>query len=118
MDRTLYSKFNITLSGVLIKIWSYILEHKYKEELTKRLIQELSDSAGTCSSGYLSRLVNVLSGYDDNFRIRISWEDQIVANFSGRLNARVRKITEPDSPFYKEKLPPRSFRPSCSRSLA
>lgn len=104
MDRTLYSKYNVTLSGVLVKIWSYILNHEYKDELTTRIIQELEDSSGTCTSGYLSRLVNVLSGYDDKFGIRISWEDQIVANFSGRLNARIRKITEPDSPFYKEKI--------------
>jgi len=37
--------------------------------------------SGTCSSGFASRLVNV-----------ISWRDQIVANFTGRLNTRARDI--------------------------
>ena len=104
IDRTLYSKFNNTLSNVLIKVWSYIMGHKNKEDLITRLLEELKDMSGTCSTGFLSRLVNVLSGFDDKFNIRISFEDQIISNFNGRLNAFVKKITDIDSPFYKEKL--------------
>jgi len=104
LDRTLYSKFNNTLSNVLIKVWSYIIGHKDKEQLIIRLLEELVDMSGTCSSGYLSRLVNVLSGFDDKFNIRISFEDQIISNFNGRLNAFVKKIMNDNSPFYKEKL--------------
>ena len=104
LDRTLYSKFNNTLSNVLIKVWSYIIGHKDKEQLIIRLLEELVDMSGTCSTGYLSRLVNVLSGFDDKFNIRISFEDQIISNFNGRLNAFVKKIMNDDSPFYKEKL--------------
>jgi len=104
LDRTLYSKFNNTLSNILIKVWSYIIGHKDKEQLIIRLLEELVDMSGTCSTGYLSRLVNVLSGFDDKFNIRISFEDQIISNFNGRLNAFVKKIMNDDSPFYKEKL--------------
>lgn len=104
LDRTLYSKFNNTLSNVIIKVWSYIMGHKDSEQLFIRLLEELEDMSGTCSSGYLSRLVNVLSGFDDKFNVRISFEDQIISNFNGRLNAFVKKIIEVDSPFYKEKL--------------
>ena len=103
IDRTLYSKFNNTLSNVLIKVWSYIIGHIHKEELVIRLLEELKDMSGTCSSGFLSRLVNVLSGFDDKFNIRISFEDQIISNFNGRLNAFVRQISNINSIFYKEK---------------
>ena len=59
--------------------------------------------SGTCSSGFCSRLVNVISGFGE-LSIRISFEDQIVSNFTGRLNALARKICGPDSKFYEDKL--------------
>jgi len=102
MDRTLYR--NSTLSSVIIKLWSYIHINEHKDEMLKRLLEELDDMSGTCSSGFLSRLVNVISGFDENLSIRISWEDQIIANFSGRLNSLAQKITDKDSPFYNEKV--------------
>jgi len=103
LDRTLYSKYNTNLENILIKIWKYISKHEYKNELQKRLLEELQEMAGTCSSGFASRLVNVISGFDD-FSIKISWEEQIIANFTGRLNAQARKITHKNGIFYKQKL--------------
>jgi hypothetical protein len=45
----------------------------------------------TCSSGFLARIANIVSGYD-NFNIRISWKEQIISNFVGRMNAYIRNI--------------------------
>jgi hypothetical protein len=72
--------------------------------MIKRLFEELEDMSGTCSSGFLSRLVNVVSGFDENLSIRISWQDQIISNFVARLNSLAQKIIELNSPFYNEKL--------------
>jgi hypothetical protein len=91
MDRALYSKYNCTLSHILLKVWTYLTGHKSEEEIKKRLIEELCDMAGTCSSGFASRLVNTISGFGD-FSMKISWRDQIAANLSGRLNARIRDM--------------------------
>ena len=102
LDRTIYR--TSTLSDITVKVLSYIHYHEFKDTLEKRLLEELDDMSGTCSSGFLSRLMNVLSGFDEKFSLSISWEDQIIANFTGRLNYMARKITEKDSPFYKEKL--------------
>ena len=71
--------------------------------MLKRLLQELEDMSGTCSTGFISRLLNTISGFGD-ISISISFEDQLIANFTGRLNAYARRITESDSPFYGEKL--------------
>lgn len=103
LDRALYSKYNLSLSGILLKVWSYIFEgdHNNSEEMIKRLLEELEEMSDTCSSGFASRLVNVISGFGE-FNIKISWEDQIISNFTGRLNALARKITNTDSVYYKQ----------------
>lgn len=103
LDRALYSKYNSTLSNILIKVWSYLVGHEHEEEMRKRLLEELEEMSGTCSTGFASRLINVISGFGE-FNIRISWEDQIIANFSGRLNAAARNITNVEGVFYNEKL--------------
>lgn len=103
MDRILYSKFNNTLSNILLKIWSYLHEHEHEQEMKDRLLQELVEMSGTCSTGFASRLVNVISGFGE-YNLRISWEDQLVANFAGRLNARARYIDSSDSVFFQSKL--------------
>lgn len=103
IDRSLYH--NTSLTTILTKIWFYIMNNeKNKEELQKRLFEELEEMSGTCTSGFLMRLLNTLSGFDDDLSLKISYEDQIVANFIGRLNASAKKITDKDSPFYKERL--------------
>ena len=106
MDRALYSKFNSTLVNILLKIYTYIIAHEeesIRQQMYKRLLEELEDMSGTCSTGFASRLVNVISGFG-NFNIRISYEDQIIANFTGRLNAAARHITDKESIFRNERL--------------
>ena len=100
MDRALYGKFNSTLVSVFLQIWTYIhLQEEHKDEMFKRLIEELIEMSGTCSTGYVSRLVNSISGFGD-FNLRISWEDQIKGNFAGRINARIRAINDEEEREY------------------
>lgn len=93
MDRALYSTYNCTIMHILMKIWSYMHKHEHETEMKKRLIQELIDMSGTCSTGFVSRLVNTITGFGE-FTLEISWRDQIIANFTGRLNARANKIDD------------------------
>ena len=94
LDRALYSKFNYSLINILLKIWTYICSHKSEIEMKNRLLEELLEMSGTCSSGFVGRLVNVISGFGD-FNLRISFRDQIIANFTGRLNSKARDISNP-----------------------
>lgn len=91
MDRVLYGKYHCNLEHILLRVWTYINGHKNEIDMKQRLIEELNEMAGTCSSGFVSRLINVLSGFGD-FTMRISWADQVVGNLSGRLNARIRDL--------------------------
>lgn len=106
MDRALYSKFNNTLVNILLKVYTYVVTHEeedIRQQMYKRMLEELEEMSGTCSSGFASRLINVISGFGQ-FNIRISWEDQIVANFTGRLNAAARHIADEGSIFYDRRL--------------
>ncbi len=64
-----------------------------RAELWTRLDQEMVDMVNTCTTGIVSRLVNVLSGWG-GFQIKISFKDQIKSNFVGRLNAVARQLVE------------------------
>ena len=103
MDRTLYSKYSSNLSNILVKLWSYVNNNDFKEAMIQRLIEELEDMSGTCSTGFLSRLINTLSGFGE-LSIRISFDDQIISNFTGRLNMYARKLTDSDSIFRNDNL--------------
>ena len=103
IDRTLYSKYSSNLSKIFVKLWSYIIDNEFVEDMKHRLLEELEDMSGTCSTGFLSRLVNTLSGFG-NLSIRISFVDQIISNFTGRLNMYARRLTEDDSPFREDKF--------------
>lgn len=94
IDRAVYGHSNMTLTTILSKMWTYIQDSEHREELEKRLIEELVESNNKCSSGYVSRIVNTLSGFDEQMSISISFEDQIVANLEGRLNACIRKMDD------------------------
>ena len=48
-------------------LWVLIQAHKEKDELVKRLLEEMKESVGMCCEGHISRLCNVLVGFDDRF---------------------------------------------------
>lgn len=96
MDRALYSKFNYSLRHILVRVYVTIENTENEDEkkvLRTRLYQELTEMAGTCSTGFAGRLCNVLSGFH-GINMKISWEDQIIANFGARMNTRIHNITQ------------------------
>lgn len=111
MDRAIYGVQQLSLMSILVKLWSYIITNEYAEGMKERLIEELAESAGVCSSGIVSRLVNVMSGFGD-FSIRISVEDQILARLTGRLNT----ILQDDNSEVVKEVPEEWKCPFCNES--
>lgn len=87
IDRVVFKSVNKTLKSVFLLIYTYIQiqSDELKQQMTQRLVEELREMTTTCSTGYLGRLVNTLSGFGD-FRLGISWEDQIISTFATRFN--------------------------------
>jgi hypothetical protein len=54
--------YGTVLRHILIKIGSYSKE--IQDELIKRLIEEISEGSGLCDQGKMTRLVNVLRGFE------------------------------------------------------
>jgi hypothetical protein len=105
IDRATYSSKNMTLKSILIKIWNYIQNspnvNKYSKEVEKRLIEEIIESKGKCSSGFTARLLNSLSGFDEEINISISFKDQIIANLEARLNSKLQNLKDEE---YRNKI--------------
>ena len=57
-----------TLDG----LWAMIKVSDHKDELCKRLKEEMTESVGMCCEGHLSRLCNVLVGFDNAFTTVVS----------------------------------------------
>ena len=55
-----------TLDGLYLRISTHSSE-EIKTELNKRVFEECSESVGLCCDGHISRLCNVLVGFDDAF---------------------------------------------------
>lgn len=77
-DETRHSIINITFTDLLLYVWNRIINHSEKEELFKRLDQEMKESECKCFTGRITRLVNTLSGgYFSDVIIGISDTEQI-----------------------------------------
>ena len=97
LDTALYTKFNTSLKSALTYMYSFIQQQdELKNVLMDRLVEELSESSGLCSTGIFERMMNCVSGFVGDLKITISFEDQIHGNLTGRLNARIRNIPNLD----------------------
>lgn len=97
LDTAVYTLQKVTLAEILAATWWKIRNglETNKDLLYGRLFEELSEMSETCSSGHAGRFVNVFSGTDET--IKISFETQLIANVSGRINARIREIKDPET---------------------
>lgn len=94
-DRSVYTKYKLTLVSIFCKVYSYIKTSSSKYHLSIRLYEELLDSIGVCSSGFMARIVNCLSGFDD-FSVGINFEDQVSAYFTNIVNTKIKLIDNND----------------------
>jgi len=78
----------LNLETIFLSIWVWINKHKDVDELLIRLYQEFLEMSGYCSTGHLSRLINVIQGFtdDEELAIRISQVDRCKSVVKHYLN--------------------------------
>jgi len=72
---SLYAQ-TVTYRDVLDHVWAFIKRHEHREDLCRRLGEELTDSVGVCANGRLARLLNTLQGYDLSLPSAESFQDR------------------------------------------
>lgn len=114
-DYSKYGTFKSKLIDILQMVVAYIDKHEsYKDELYQRLYEELIDMSGKCTTGYVIRLLNVLSGFDENFMIEINIEESLKTKFYHYLNQKIKEISDPD---FQEKVLEEMIIPSSHPEL-
>lgn len=96
---SIHSILKLTFQELFFIYCNHIWDKEYKDEALKILDEELMEMRYICFTGRVSRLVNTLSGLDDNINIGISETEQIQAKFQI-----VKKLLEPlksQSPLYQ-----------------
>jgi len=76
-NKEVHSILNITFEELLLSVYDFIEKNENKEELYKIMNDEISESNCKCFTGCISRLINVLNGYDEHIEIHIADNEQI-----------------------------------------
>lgn len=79
----------VTYTQLLERIWAIASVSPHKKGILKRLKQEAIESKNVCFTGQMSRLVNVLVGFDENVTVGISDGEQLNNQMS-----QIRKVAE------------------------
>lgn len=92
------SKFKggATISQVFDMIVVFISSSPHKAELWKRMGEELVEMNHLCATGHLSRLVNVVQGFGDDFQIKMDPQDEIYANLSNYITMQIQNSGNSD----------------------
>jgi hypothetical protein len=72
--------YKTVLRGLWAKIKSF--EGEIRVELIKRLWEECNEAVGMCADGHVGRLINVLCGFDQQFKSHMSPKDYFQNNMS------------------------------------
>ncbi len=95
LDNAVYGNLKLSLKSALFLVYTYIeqlSEEETKQLLFSRLYEELSESAGICSTGIFERLANTFTGIIDSLGIFISVEDQIMAVFATKITTAIKSL--------------------------
>lgn len=94
IEMTIFETFS--LYDLFSAIWKFIVLHKNSEDLKIRLIEEISEMDGYCTTGHLSRLINTIQGFTDidKLQVKIADKDQIKSSITKYLSKELEKAPE------------------------
>ena len=98
VDHAYFTKnCKLRLRDIFQRVYNRIMnfmEGDMQKEALIRFKNELEEMSGLCSTGHMTRLINVLSGFPDDKgglnTLKISWESQVSANIYARIQTRLK----------------------------
>jgi hypothetical protein len=86
----------ITLRQLMLSVYGFILHQPedVHEQLFIRMNEELKDMRDKCSTGHMSRLVNVVQGFSEHYTLCIQPKEEIKAFIYHYLNKQLEKAPE------------------------
>ena len=72
-----HSVLYITFGELLLHVWDRIIKSSHSNEIKQIMNTEMNDALCVCFTGRISRLVNVLNGFDPDVVIHIASNEQI-----------------------------------------
>lgn len=85
IDSTRYTKQQWTSRQALMRVWHTCQSSENSNDMIVRLLEELAESADTCSSGHFVRILNSLSGFQ-NFSSTLSFAKAVQFRIRYLLN--------------------------------
>ena len=76
-NKEVHTILNITFEELLLSVYDFIEKNENKEEIYKIMNVEMSEANCKCFTGRISRLINVLNGFDEHIEIHIADNEQI-----------------------------------------
>jgi hypothetical protein len=110
-DKRLYGSTKDTLVTIFGLVWRHVHHSEHEKELQQRLLEEMMEASGQCSTGIAVRLVNTLSGYDD-FMLTISYKEAILSKVMHHMNTKIMEIADKELQevlLYEMILPPSQY---------
>ena len=86
-DTSTFGK-GFTLYIIYQSLLNLIERHSQKNDLNERLLDELIDMSGKCSTGHLSRLINVLQGFETDLQVKVK------ININDEIYAKIKHLIE------------------------
>ena len=86
----------LSLSDIVLLVYNKICSFENKNDLMKRLLEEILDCDNSCTTGYFTRIVNTLNGFinDKDMCFNINPRDELRSVIFARINRNIRSLPE------------------------
>lgn len=89
---------NISLYQVFQGLLNFISNHPQKDELNKRLTEELLEMSGLCATGHMTRMINVMQGFETGLKAKTTMkiDDEVYAKIKHIIEKNMQESEESD----------------------
>jgi len=95
-DPSRYEQMSIAEIMLLVYYKIQKMDKETIDVCINRLLEESEESLETCSSGYLTRIINVLSGFveGEDMQLRLDPKDELRSAVFARIHQRIRSLPD------------------------